>query len=565
LCPCVLTQRGLAGTYLRMRFSVFLLALAASCALLAQTPSITALQNNYSYTIPGSPNYGIAPGSLFIVTGANLSNATNGLQTFPLPTSLGGVSISVTVAGVTTQPPIYYAYPTQLGAVLPSTTPVGTGTLTVTNNGKSTNTQIQVVQSAFGILTVNNQGSGRAAAFDLNNNLLTSTNAVNPGGYVTLWGSGVGADPLNTNETIYPQKQDNLTSIPMVVDIGGVAGNVVYRGRSQYPGVDQIDVQIPQGVPTGCYVSVVVSSGSIVSNSATIPVAASGATCSDSITGYALSYQETIGSNSSVPLVMSLGAAEQQALSRTVPTNVGTLLFEQDNQPNVTNILGFAVPTENVAEADFLRYSPGDFIASFSPFLISMGSCMVSPAINPQPAGLDAGAVTVSGGGKTSSLNLEGPGQFLAGVPVASSYTFAGSGGNDVGAFSASVTVPSPALVWNQMNSLTSVVRSQGVTVTWTGGAPNTAVVISGQSAASLGAFDITRSFFCMAPVSAGKFTVPASVLLSLPTTPAGSQSYLGISNSTNPITFSASGIDLGFAAAMIFDNSGLGTGFIFQ
>jgi len=156
----------------------------------------------------------------------------------------------------------------------------------------------------------------------------------------------------------------------------------------------------------------------------------------------------------------------------------------------------------------------------------------------------------------------------LTGVPFASNYSFAGTGGNDIGAFSATVAVPSPTLVWPQMSSTQTVVRSQGVTVTWTGGAPNTAVVISGESAAVLGNFNITRSFFCLAPVAAQKFTVPASILLSLPATPTSpvvSTAYLGISNSSNPVAFSAGGIDLGFAAAMIFDFTGLGTGFYYQ
>jgi hypothetical protein len=247
---------------------------------------------------------------------------------------------------------------------------------------------------------------------------------------------------------------------------------------------------------------------------------------------------------------------------------VGTLLFEQDNAPDVANLLGFANPQENVAEADFLSYSPGDFAASFSPFLISMGSCIVTPATNAAPTALNSGGLTVTAGGTSTTIQPQGSGEYLTGVPFESSYTFAGAGGADVGAFKATVTPPSPALVWPQMSSTTSVVRSQGVTVTWTGGAPNTAVVISGESAASLGNYDITQFFFCLAPVAAQKFTVPASILLSLPATPTFpivSQAYLGISNSTNPIAFSANGIDLGFAAAMILDFTGLGTGFYYQ
>jgi hypothetical protein len=78
--------------------------------------------------------------------------------------------------------------------------------------------------------------------------------------------------------------------------------------------------------------------------------------------------------------------------------------------------------------------------------------------ITPQPTALDAGTgLTVSGGTTSNSLRLEHAGQYLTGVSLASSYTFSGTGGNDVGAFSASVTVPSPALVWNEMTSLKSV------------------------------------------------------------------------------------------------------------
>jgi uncharacterized protein (TIGR03437 family) len=56
-----------------------------------------------------------------------------------LPLTLNGASISVTVGGVTTDPAIYYTSPSQIAAVLPASTPVGTGTLTVTYNGVPSN------------------------------------------------------------------------------------------------------------------------------------------------------------------------------------------------------------------------------------------------------------------------------------------------------------------------------------------------------------------------------------------------------------------------------------------
>ena len=47
---------------------VGLIAIVASNA----QPSVSALQNNYSYVLPGMPNYGIAQGSIFVMYGKNM-------------------------------------------------------------------------------------------------------------------------------------------------------------------------------------------------------------------------------------------------------------------------------------------------------------------------------------------------------------------------------------------------------------------------------------------------------------------------------------------------------------
>src|ERR1039458_5874292 len=88
----------------------------------AQAPSVTLLYNNYSGTKPGLPNYGISPGSLFVIVGSNLATTSNTSEVFPLTTNLNGTSVSVTVGGTTTQPHLYYVLPTQIAAVLPENT-----------------------------------------------------------------------------------------------------------------------------------------------------------------------------------------------------------------------------------------------------------------------------------------------------------------------------------------------------------------------------------------------------------------------------------------------------------
>ena len=130
-------------------------SLCAFCgaAVLAQ-PVVNAVENNYSYVLPGLPNYGIAQGSIFVIFGSNLAAVASGFQGVPLKTTLDGVSVQFVVQGATTQALLYYVMPNQIAGILPSATPVGTGTVVVTSGGQSSApAPIAVVQSAIGIAT----------------------------------------------------------------------------------------------------------------------------------------------------------------------------------------------------------------------------------------------------------------------------------------------------------------------------------------------------------------------------------------------------------------------------
>ncbi len=91
-----------------------------------------------------------------------------------------------------------------------------------------------------------------------------------------LYGTGVG--PTAGDET-GPQPQTNLTVVPLVVEIGGKPTRILYRGRTVFPGLDQINVVVPDDVGFGCGVSVATTSGTMVGNFTTIPVAAAGSNC----------------------------------------------------------------------------------------------------------------------------------------------------------------------------------------------------------------------------------------------------------------------------------------------
>ncbi|HEY6347394.1 MAG TPA: hypothetical protein VIY49_38390 [Bryobacteraceae bacterium] len=533
-----------------------LAALILSSAAWAQ-PTISALANNYSYTLPGLPNYGIAQGSIFVIFGTNLnSQPFSGLQSSGTPglqTTLNGTSISVTVNGVTTQPYIYYTSATQVAAVLPSTTPVGTGTINVTNNGQpSATAQIQVVQSAVGILTQNQGGTGQAIAEDPTNNYsnFSFTNAVKPGQLIALWGSGVGGD-TNDNDRLYPQNQDNLTNIPMQIYIGGISAAITYRGRSQFPGLDQIFVTVPAGVTPGCAVSLVISSGStsLSSNSVLIPVAENGGACSDSFSPFTATLLETLSGKSTV--------------------NVGFLEVGQVTAPSTT---GGSPSTTSTATGFFYSYTQAQFDGAQAE-IPSLGSCVVVPPTTSStvlPTGLDAGStITLTGPGNEQVSLTKNPvvaGYYAPGSAIASSFfpstggtfTFAGTGGANVGAFSQSVSVASP-LVWTNASSISTVTEANGVNINWSGGASNSYVLIFGSSSTSVSfqTTPLTVTFICIAAASAGTFTVPAAILQSLPAASATSLTppTLTVENSADPVLFSASGLDLGYVTAFVSDS----------
>jgi hypothetical protein len=98
------------------------------------------------------------------------------------------------------------------------------------------------------------------------------------------------------------------------------------------------------------------------------------------------------------------------------------------------------------------------------------------------------------------------------------------------------------------MSGISSVNRTQGVTVTWSGGSPGTFVVIDGAATTPAPASQ-TVSFSCAAPVSAGQFTIPPWVLMAVP---AAGNGQLVVRNVTFPTSFSATGLDLGAVFAEI-------------
>lgn len=504
-------------------------------------PTITLVQNNYSFLLPGLPSYGIAPGSIFTIIGTGMSGpqgATLQSSAAPgIPQLLDQTSVSVTVNGQTFTPGLYYVTATAIAGVLPSAATVGDGTITVTYNGQKSNAApLHVVANALGLDTLYSTGSGIGVATDNNTGaVFTYTNSVKPGGLIVLWGTGLGADTADSD--LVTTATPHAVNTSLQIYIGGVQATIVYAGSSGYPGLDQIDVTVPVNVPTGCAISVVGVIQNTTSNTITIPIDPSGANCND--TGLGISGSQLLG------------------LGGKANINDGVLAVFYGTSPGS--------PEAGEATGLFFRQPGTESGSSYG--VASLGSCIVeqsSTSTIKSPfteTGLDAGTITVTGPGGTqplagvSSFGGGGPSGIYAYAPqtnnsaffplAGGTFTINGAGGTDIGAFSASISISNP-LVWVNQVADATVNRTQGVTVNWTGGQPGTYVNIHGISGGANG----TASFTCNAPVGPGSFQVPNYITLQLPS----GTGTLSVENSTTFTLFTAAGLDYGLAFGGISD-----------
>jgi uncharacterized protein (TIGR03437 family) len=500
----------------------------------AALPAITMVLNNSGQTPFGYPNYGISPSSLFVIQGSSLADpGAPVLQSSAapgLPLTLNGASISVTVNAVTTHPAIYYTSPTQIAAVLPAATPIGFGAITVTYRGSaSAPMQIQVVPSALGF---NFYYTNTVAATDaITGALLTFTNSATPGEIITLWATGLGADPADSDSVF--ASPPHAVSVPLQIYFGGVPATILYQGSAGYPGVNQINVTVPPNVIPGCWVDIAGVAGGVTSNTVSLPINPGGGPCVDTPSG--LTGTQVLGPNNAV-----------------LRTGLVTVLHTNTPQSGARAIT-------NSADAAFVSYSglysPGNPVTAGGCILNDENVVPVPPVV-----GLDVGEISLSGpSGPAVTLRSQGiQGTGYAALSATAipdtggAFTFTMSGGKDVPGFSTSVTLANPLMTWTNPNVAAAIDRTQPLTVTWTGGnpGPHSSTFILGSTIGAVRG----RGFTCLTTADAGQFTVPSYILSALPVEAPAASGFNGsvILQNNIQLPMSATGIDIGTVGATV-------------
>ncbi len=501
-------------------------------------PTITAVQDAASNT------QGIAQGSIFIVKGTNLSAAGYTPFAPPRPTVSSGIKVTFTpVAGGTgTDAYLVYLYNqsgvNQIAGILPSTVAVGSYNVTVTNGTVSAPVVAQVVANKIGLFTQDSTGGGlasvqnyiSASVVDLNRLTTGSVGGVTispakPGQPVIAYGTGLGAYAAGDN-TASPAFDFRSTETIVAV-VGGVNIPVDYAGRAGYAGEDQINFTLPSNIPTGCAVSLQISVNGKLSAPTSISIAPDSGSSACVIPGYTTAQLQSLDNGKTI----TTGGFTITQFSINVPS-LGNAKFDTIGG-GFSQLNGFQLASA----------------AQANPTIIQSGSCQViqstSSGSTASAGGsltyLDAGAVTITGPAGSSLTNQaltktnnvysystsEGislPGQASFTLP-AGSYTLNGAGGNDVGSFNASIALASALSVTGGLPS--TVTKSAGLTLNWTGGNASDLVEIIGSSSSTSGSgsstVTSTTTFICLTTAGQKTFTVPASILTQLPSTSTGS------------------------------------------
>ncbi|MBV8845115.1 MAG: hypothetical protein JO307_20095 [Bryobacterales bacterium] len=205
----------------------------------------------------------LTPGMLALLAryGSDFSLTPAGNQAVPWPTS-GLNDIQVMVNGISA--PIFRLDPAVVYFQVPNAAPIsGTADVLVLkpSTGQILAAATFTMQAAApGIFTANQAGTGQAAATNADGSANSSTNAVTRGGIITLWLTGAGFIPNLPPDGVAPGAAISTPVQPKVFMNGLPATNIEYSGVSpQFPGLWQINVQVPNNTAPGPNVSVLVT------------------------------------------------------------------------------------------------------------------------------------------------------------------------------------------------------------------------------------------------------------------------------------------------------------------
>ena len=207
----------------------------------------------------------LAPGSLVSIFGRMLATEEGGVNRLPLPTEMGGTTVTFNGRQV----PLLFVSRTQINAQLPYDVQ-GPGTLRVSYAGGSVEVPVTVSEAAPAIFGA---GPQRAAVIHANGRLVTDAEPARPGEVVSVFLTGLGRPDGDISAGL-PAPASPLISArgPIEAVIGSTSVTPSYAGLTPgFAGLYQANIQVPATLAEGSYGLRVVARG-VSSNTVNLAV-----------------------------------------------------------------------------------------------------------------------------------------------------------------------------------------------------------------------------------------------------------------------------------------------------
>ncbi len=205
-----------------------------------------------------------APEAIATIFGANLATAQAVATSVPLPTTLGGTTVTIKDSkGVDRLAPLFYVDKTQVNYQVPAGTATGWAYITTkSGDGTISYATANIVSAALSLFTADATGTGVPAAY-LQRVKANGSQTIEPVGqydavakkwntlpidlgpesesvFLVLFGTGVRGSDATQAPVVCYFKTDATTFIPMVADYAGK--------QNDFVGVDQINVRLPRSL-----------------------------------------------------------------------------------------------------------------------------------------------------------------------------------------------------------------------------------------------------------------------------------------------------------------------------
>jgi uncharacterized protein (TIGR03437 family) len=203
----------------------------------------------------------LAPGELISIFGTALSTSSASASATPLPTDLGGATVTLNGGSI----PLVYASPGQINAQLPMGFK-GTGTLRVTTTTGFAETQVSVSDAAPAIFN--------SGVLHADYTPVTASNPAHDGEALIVFLTGLGnVTPSVGSGQPAPASPFAQVIAPVQVQIGGTTVSPAFAGLAPgFVGLYQLNLAVPN-LPTQNYPLSVITQGS-QSNALMVPVQA---------------------------------------------------------------------------------------------------------------------------------------------------------------------------------------------------------------------------------------------------------------------------------------------------